>query len=405
VPAVLAAVLLAMLTGATRVGAWTQPHLLPSRLGDLTFVSGDRLFLVGSGPESSGTKIVMTYALPAGTLLSRTTVTVPAAVYDVTAVAGIVFVSYQTDAFGAVATVAVAAGTDRELWRRPAQVVAVSRPAGLALLRENHFAVGALHWYAVDLASGVARWTLTQPIDGYIAETGYADGFPRRLVSLEVTGRLAVRDTLTGAVVAAITIPAPADWARSGVALWPDDDLILVGDHTTATAYTLSGLTERWRAPVDLYTTYVGSGCVDVVCLFSPGGTGIQILDRATGRVRWSSDRWAYGEQLGRYLLVSRGEPGPDQPPDVVDSRTGRLLGSLRPWQSVGAARHGGVIALRPERVESRVWYGLLDPVRLSTRLLGVAERVYGDCQTTPDVLICRRIDGPVGIWRFARSA
>jgi hypothetical protein len=407
VPAVLAAVLVAMLTGASRLAPWDAPQIVPAWLGDITFVNGDRLFVVGAGPEPAQTKIVRTYALPAGTLLSLTTVAVNGAIYDVTAVAGTLFVSYQTDAFGAVATAAVAAGTDRELWRRPARVVAVSRATGLVLLRENHFDVGALHWYGVDLASGALRWTLTQPVDGYIAETDYVGGFPRRLVSLDVTGRLVVRDSITGTIVAATTIAAPADWARSGVALWPDGDLILVGDHVTATAYTLSGLTERWRAPVDLYTSYVGTGCGAVICLFSPGGTGIQVLDRVTGRVRWASDRWAYGEQLGPYLLVGSGDGiGRDPAPAVVDRGTGRLRGSLRPWQSIGAVRPGGgVVVLRAETAGGLVWYGVLDPVRLSARLLGVAERVYGDCQTTPDVLVCRRFDASVGIWRFAGAA
>jgi hypothetical protein len=408
VPAVLAAVLVAMLTGAARIAPWDAPQIVPARLGDIMFVDGDRLFVVGAGPEQTQTKIVRTYALPAGRQLSLTTVAgVTGAIYDVTAVAGMVFVSYQTDAFGAVATVAVAAGTDRELWRRPAQVVAVSRTAGLVLLRENHFDVGALHWYGIDLASGALRWTLTQPVDGYIAETDYVGGFPRRLVSLDVTGRLVVRDSVTSTVVAATTIAAPADWARSGVALWPDGDLILVGDHVTATAYTLSGLTERWHAPVDLYTSYVGTGCGAVICLFSPGGTGIRVLDRITGRVRWASDRWGYSEQLGPYLLVGTEEGvGPDPAPAVLDSGTGRLRGSLRPWQTIGAARPGGgVVVLRAESSAGLVWYGVLDPVRLSARLLGVAERVYGDCQTTPDVLVCRRLDASVGIWRFAAAA
>jgi hypothetical protein len=38
-------------------------------------------------------------------------------------------------------------------------------------------------------------------------------------------------------------------------------------------------------------------------------------------------------------------------------------------------------------------------------RLLGRAERVFGDCQTAPDVLVCRRQNGFVGIWRLAGSA
>jgi hypothetical protein len=405
-PALLAAVLIATLTGSARVAPWAGPKLIPSKLGEATFVTGDRLFLVGARAEETETKIVRTYALPAGTPLSVTTIpAVTGPIYDVTGVAGILFVSYQLDAFGAVATVAMAAGTQRELWRRRAQVVGVSRPDGLVLLRENHFDAGALHWYGVDLASGAVRWTLTQPVDGYIAETDYTDGFPRRLVSLDVSGRLVVRDSTTGAAVAATTIPAPSDWARNGVALWPDGDLILVGDHTTATAYTLSRLTERWRAPVDLYTLYVGTHCGPVLCVFSPGGAGVQVLDRATGRTRWASDRWSYAEQLGRNLVVYRDGVGA-APPEVVDSATGQVRADLRPWESIGPVRpDGSVVVLHVEPFSGRAWYGLFDPTRLAVRLVGRAERIFDDCHTSPDVLVCRRQDGFVGIWRLTGSA
>jgi hypothetical protein len=357
-------------------------------------------------PEQTETKIVRSYSLPAGKLLSVTTVAaVTGPIHDVTAVAGTVFMAYQLDAFGTLATVAVTAGTDRELWRRNAQVVAVSRPDRLVLLRENHFEAGALHWYGVDLGSGALRWTLTQPVDGYIAETDDTDGFPRRLVSLDVSGRLVVRDSTTSAVVAATRIPVPADWARNGVALWPDRDLILVGDHTTAIAYTLSGLTERWRAPVDLYTSYVGSDCGTVLCLFSPGGTGIQVLDRATGRTRWASTRWSYADQLGPYLVVHR-DGVTAAPLEIVDSATGRVRSDLRPWDTVGPVRpDGGLVALRVEPFTGLAWYGVVDRTGRSVRLLGRAERILGDCQTSPDVLVCRLQDASLGLWRLAGAA
>jgi hypothetical protein len=401
-------VLSAMLAGAAHVNPPAPPLIIPARLGDTTFVVGDRLFLVSAGPALAGgpvqNKIISTYALPAGTLLSLTTVAVAGAIYDVTAVGDTVLVSYQADSFGAVRTVALAAGTDRAMWRRPARLLGISPSGGLALLREKLPQFGPLHWYGIDLASGDIRWALEQPVDGYTTETGYVDGFPRWLVTVNLGGRLEVRDTTTGTVTAARTIAVPADWATHGIAFWPDGDLVLAGDHADATAYSLPDLTERWHAAVDLYLSYTGPGCGDVVCLFSPRGTGVRVLDRATGRERWASDRWAYGDRLGPYLIVGGGD-GTQQSPtlSVVDTLTGRVRGDFGRWEGVGpAAPGGGFIGMREQPADNLVWYARLDPATLRARVLGAANHVSGQCQTATDVLICRRMDATVGIWRLS---
>jgi hypothetical protein len=401
-------VLAAMLTGAAHVNPPAPPLIIPARLGDTTFVVGDRLFVVSAGPEVPGgsvqKKIVSAYALPAGTLLSLTTVAVTGAIYDVTAVGNTVLVSYQADSFGAVRTVALAAGTDRALWRRPARLLGVSPSDGLVLLREKLPQFGPLHWYGIDLASGDIRWALEQPVDGYVTETGYVDGFPRRLVTVNLAGRLEIRDTATGMVIAARTIAAPADWATQGIAFWPDGDLVLAGDHAGATAYSVPDLTRRWHAAVDLYLSYTGPGCGDALCLFSPRGTGIRVLDRATGRERWASDRWAYGDRLGPYLIVGGGD-GTQQSPTltVVDTLTGGVLGDFGRWEGVGPALpDGGFIGMREQPADGLVWYARLDPATLRARVLGAADQVSGQCQTATDVLICRRVDAAVGIWRLS---
>ena len=46
--------------------------------------------------------------------------------------------------------------------------------------------------------------------------------------------------------------------------------------------------------------------------------------------------------------------------------------------------------------------YGGSSPVVRRILLLGVADHVSGDCQTTGRVLICRRLDASVGIWPLA---
>jgi hypothetical protein len=405
--AVLAVLLVATLTGSARRAQPASPTVVPARLSDTMFVGSNRFYLVGAGPELGGsvlqTKIIREYGLPAGNLISRTTVAVSGAIFDVTSVGSTILVSYQVDTVGAEATVALAAGTETALWRRPARLLGVSATDRLVLLRENSPQFGNLHWYGIDLVSGEIRWQLEQPVRGYVTETGYAGGFPRSLITVDESGRLDVRDTATGAITASTTIAVPADWAKRGIALWPDGDLILVGDHITTTAYALPDLTERWQRPVDLYAAYVGPSCGDAVCFFSPRDHGMRVLDRVTGADRWASDRWSYADQVGPYLLAGvDGPAGSDQTLDVLDTRTGRVLGDFGAWQRIGEpGPDGTVVGLRERAGDDVVFYARLNPAKLSTRVLGVAKGVSGDCQTTPDVLICRRVDATVGIWRL----
>jgi hypothetical protein len=405
--AALAVLLVAVLTGSVQINPPEPPKIVAARAGDTMFVGPDRFYLVSAGPEVPGAvvqnKIVSAYGLPAGNLLSLTTVAVSGAIFDVTSVGHTILVSYQVDTVGAEATVALAAGTQTALWRRPARLLGVSASDGLVLLRENSPQFGSLHWYGIDLASGAVRWQLEQPVRGYITETGYVAGFPRSLITVDVGGHLDLRDTATGTITASTTVPAPSDWSKDGIALWPNGDLVLLGDHRSTTAYTLPGLVERWRSPVDLYSFYVGPSCGDAVCFFSPRDNDMRVLDRATGRDRWVSNRWSYAEQVGLYLLAgANATTGTNQLLDVVDTRTGRVRGDFGAWQSLGEPQADGtVVGLRTDP-DDVVSYARLDPARLSTHVLGVADHVSGDCQTTREVLICRRTDASVGIWHLA---
>jgi hypothetical protein len=66
----------------------------------------------------------------------------------------------------------------------------------------------------------------------------------------------------------------------------------------------------------------------------------------------------------------------------------------------VGAARADGmVVGLHEQPLDDTVFYAELDPANRGVRVLGSAVDVSGDCQTTDEVLVCRRIDASVGIW------
>jgi len=406
--AALSAALLVGLGGAAVDPVPVGPVLVSARLGDMMYVEQDRLYVVSAGPEPPGPsvqhKIVSSYALPGGELLSRTSVAVTGAIFQVTSVAETVLVSYQVDTVGAEATVALRAGTDRALWRAPARLLSASAPDGLVLLRENSPRFGDLHWFGIDLDTGRTRWSFEQPLQGYTTAAGYTDGFPRRLITATTAGHLEVRDTTDGTLVSAGDVIAPPGWSRRGITVWPTGDLVLVGGLGGITAYALPGLSPRWHSTVELSGHWV-QDCVDAICVFGYRG-GVQALDPGTGRVRWAADHWTIAEEAGSYLLVS-GNQGVEgrYPLAVVDPVTGVVHGEFGTWRSAGPARADGtVVGLRQRIGDDVVLYALLDPATLGVRVLGAATTVSGDCQATTEVLVCRRIDAGVAIWSLARS-
>ena len=400
---VLSVALLAGLGGAAAGAAPIGPVAVPARLGDTMFVEENRLYVVGAGPEQQGSagqnKIISMYALPGGGLLSRTTVAVTGAVFGVTSVAETVLVTYQVDTVGREATVALRSGTDQALWRAPARLLTVSAPDGLVLLRENSPQFGDLHWYGVDLHTGRTRWSFEQPPQGYTTVADFTDDFPHRLITATTAGHIEVRDTASGTLVSEGDVTAPPGWSRRGITVWPSGDLVLVGGLGGITAYTLAGLTRRWHSTVELSGRWV-QDCVDAICVFGYRG-GVQALDPGTGRVLWAADRWTTAAEAGPYLLVNGNQGLEGQYPlAVVEPVSGVVRGDFGAWRAAGPPRADGtVVGLRQRIGDDVVFYALLDPARLSVRVLGTATAVSGDCQATTEVLVCRRIDAGVAIW------
>ena len=402
----LSVLLVALLVGAVHRGPPPAPVIIGARLGDTMFVGENEVFVVSAGDELFGTpvqkKIITGYALPSGELVSRTTVAVSGAIFSVAAAGPVVLVSYQVNTVGAEATVALTEGTDRALWRRPSRMLAASARDGLVLLRENSPEAGDVTWAGIDLASGVVRWSLRQPARGFTAAAGYADGFPHLLVTATTDGDLEVRDAVSGRVTATARAPVRSQQVGADVPVWPIADLVLVGAPRGTTAYALPTLAQRWHSPADLAGRWVQDGCSTSICALSWRG-GLVALDPVTGRQRWSDPRWSYVEQIGPYLLATRTAPiAAEQTVSVLDPVTGRVRGSFGVWHPIGgAAADGTVIALHEESGGDTVWYARLDPATLAVRPLGRADLVSGDCQTTEAVLICRRIDASIGIWRL----
>jgi hypothetical protein len=381
---------------------------VPARLGDAMFVEESRLYVVGAGPQlhnsAAHNKIISMYALPGGELLSRTTVAVTGAIFEVSSVGETVLVTYQVDTVGVEATVALRAGTDRALWRAPARLLSVSPPDGLVLLHESGPQLDS-RWSGVDVLTGRARWSYDQPARGYTAPGGRTAGdFPRWLLTATTAGHIEVRDTRSGTPVTEGDVPARPGWSRRGVSVWSAGDLILVGGQGGVTAYSPAGLIPRWQSSVELSGHWV-QDCVDAICVFGYRG-GVQALDPDTGRVRWAADHWTRAAEAGSYLLVNGNEGLEGRYPlAVVEPVTGAVRGDFGDWRSAGPVRADGtVVGLRQRIGDDVVFYALLNPATLGIRLLGTATTVSGDCQATTEVLVCRRIDAGVAIWPLTES-
>jgi hypothetical protein len=126
------------------------------------------------------------------------------------------------------------------------------------------------------------------------------------------------------------------------------------------------------------------------------------VLDPGDGHVLWDSDRWAYAEPLGRYLLATAGSAEGDGPQLwVLDPRTGKVLGNFGAWEWLGLAPGGLIYGKREVRGQYQVFYGLLDPADRSVDVLGSADRVSSGCETGGGVLACRLVDASVAVWRL----
>jgi hypothetical protein len=394
----LSIVLLVLLAGSVARHRPPAPVIIPAKLGDTSYLSGNQLFVVGAGGvdagESSRQRVISTYDLPAVRLTGRTTVAIAGTIVNVEQTDGTVLVGYQLDASGSQEVVAQAAGPGlNPLWRRAARLVGVSPAEGIALLSGDDGDV------AVDVATGQVRWTVERPADGFVAETGIGTGYPNWLVVLTDSGRLQTFDAHTGRPIATADMPARSD--RVTGLIWPVSSLLLVAAGSGYDAYRLPELRRLWRTSVDLSQSWLQSDCGAVICTFRQQ-LGMTVLDPATGELLWDSGRWAYAEPLGPYLLATTSAVEEDKPSLwVLEPRTGKVLGNFGQWQGLGVAKSGLIYGKRDVPGHYEVFYGLLDPATRSIQPLGRADRVSGGCETGGGVMTCRLVDASVAVWRL----
>lgn len=392
----LSIVLVALLAGGVPRARQVPPTVIPARLGDATFVSDNRLFVVSAGRQVRGAdvqnRVVSTYSLPDARLLGSTMVSVSGGVTWAWQGGGVVVVSYQVDSTGVWAVVAVAENTGKALWRRAARWVGGSEKAALAVLSTDDAEL------AVELTTGRVRWTLPHPRDGYTAAAGPDIDFPRWLVTVTDSGRLETRDPRTGGILARTSMARVP--GRGNGLMWSVGDLIVVaGGGSGFDAYRLPGLERVWHTTADLSQSWTQADCGRLLCTFRMQ-RGMTVLDAVDGRELWSDDRWAYAESSGEYLLATELDRYSDRPVVyVLDPATGRPLGNFGDWEFLGPAAGGQFYGKLDVRGQYKIFYGLLDPATRHVRILGSGSRVSGSCEIGRGVLMCRLIDASIALW------
>lgn len=387
VGAVVALVALLLAGGAaTPVRSGLVAVTVQATAADDILVEGDGLYLMrpSRGVVRAGLRTVTRYRLPDASEPEW-----EAALYTAGPVRGVSIVDgtlLVTAEGPEMQTIAIRPDTGQELWRRSGWWY--STGPGRVLLADYSGGV-TQQLFSVELKTGDVRWSVSLPAD----EPVLADR--DRVVHWTKAGAVRVHDAGTGDLVASAHLPADPETAGQvldGLVLVPG----LAGGRPIVTAYGVDRLDRRWQADIDVRNEYVGGECGDAFCVGTGDDSGIRLIDRATGRTRWSAPGWGYTHSVGPYLLAYGDGHAEMSRVAVLDPADGHIVAELGEWNTSVAGDDGRILAVREDG--SRALVARLDPTTAEVRVLGVLADVY-QCQTGPAAVVCRRSNGSIGVW------
>ncbi|HEX2774676.1 MAG TPA: PQQ-binding-like beta-propeller repeat protein [Micromonosporaceae bacterium] len=302
-------------------------------------------------------------------------------------------------------TAALDAATGAVLWRHEGSAEAwtsaghllMSFPAGPAADGESGRYRHILR--AVSSHTGDVLWSAEVPA-GALWTHRY-DGDRVALLALILPGgRIELRDPNTGTLVRAGQIAAPSPGHPAELSAEIVGDLLLVRERAAVAAYPLDRLDLRWRLPLQDGDNSWPTSCDDALCFIDERG-GLRNVDPQTGRVRWSDRRWmnVLGTVDGS-LLVGEHDPRTDGVRVVaLDPDTGQVRHDLGTWD--GLDRNGQDEWLIGYQFNlTRALVSRVDPAR-GAWVLGVLHDVSRSCRVQQPMLLCRRTDNTVGVWRL----
>ncbi|WFE49609.1 PQQ-binding-like beta-propeller repeat protein [Micromonospora sp. WMMD1155] len=389
---VLALVLLAAATPVPQQVVSVVPAVRTST----AYLGGDSVFVVDP-PAPEGERYLTAYAQP-----SRTGAGVhrrwqaPLArlgdYLDVRVEQGLVLAMAVNDD-GVFETTAYDSATGQRRWQHPGGPQPIAQ-GGLLLTENRGDREGAMG--RVDPGTGRVLWSMSIPAPSnpaYHRRDGQIDQF----VLLQPTGEVQVYDAGTGRLLRGIdTLPGDrAAYQR----VWVVDDLLLLvpPGSTRLIAYRLAYLQPLWTAEVPLISFVFA--CADLLCAVPQTG-GLQVLDPATGVVRWSdSGPNNLADVRHGQLLMAR----PGRGYEVWDAATGRVRTELGPWALMQVLGPDAPLVGTRSGDDGRMVVAELDLVAHRARIVDVLPAIAGSCQASLPMLLCQRLDGTTALWRLTR--
>ncbi len=367
---------------------------VPAGRDAIFLAAGDRL-VVAERPGTVGddARLVRGYRLPDAAPLWRFALSAGDEVLGLRAMAGLLLVTSNPPDGSSPRTVALDPGTGEVRWRQPGYPV--STQAGGVLL-ETFVADGTGTLRAIDPASGTTRWSL--PLPHGDAVYGSGDRGVRVAVLLAGDGRAEVYDVDTGALRRSGRLAPAADQVsyRSVQVL---GDLLLLDDGSgTVTAYGLDLLDQRWTLSARPESAAWFADCAEVICRRDQT-SGLRTYDPATGRPRWSDNRWLDVGRVGDRLLVGAPTVGPAVELAVLDSGTGRTLAWLGRWRLADVDRNGRWLLGFRAVAGHRTVVAELDVSAGQVRYRAVLPGSWGDCAAAAAVVVCLGPTGGLTVW------
>ncbi|MEU8420921.1 PQQ-binding-like beta-propeller repeat protein [Micromonospora sp. NPDC048835] len=290
-------------------------------------------------------------------------------------------------------TTAYDGATGRQRWQLPG---AVQPAVGDGLLQSNIRQDEPSAMTRIDPDSGRSIWSV--PIAAS-ANLSYhvVEGRVDRFALLQATGEVRVHDAVTGRLLGSVDT-LPGDRAAFQRIQVVDDLLLLVPPGSSRlVAYRLAGLEPLWTAEVPLASYAVS--CAGLLCVIPQTG-GLQVLDPASGVVRWSepSQDNLVDVRHGRLLMAK-----PGRGYEVRDVATGRQRIELGAWTLMSMPGPDAPLAGVRRGDNGRMVVAELDLAAARARVVDVLPNVAGSCQVSLPVVLCQRLDGSTALWRLTR--
>jgi outer membrane protein assembly factor BamB len=245
---------------------------------------------------------------------------------------------------------------------------------------------------ALDLRTGRQLWQVVRA-GAVVAESAPGGEDQIVVVASDWLGVLAAG---TGMVLRERRLPAPAPRELSSGDIF--GGLVLLrrgspGHGGTVTAYSVADLAPVWQRgePIDGSPAF----CAGMLC--ESEDSGVAVLDPATGRPRWHTERGA--SLVGRGARVMEVGNGENRPVRARDAATGAVQADLAGWTWYASSPEDAPLVLgRFDR--DRTVMGVLPPGGRAVQPLGYSTTPVTNCASDDGHVGCRILGG-VEIWAF----